>query len=89
MYKSPSHMPNFGLFYEKDTNPGPQKDSPFNKSSIILWDPAQSDFGPVYHVRVNFQDLPTKYECPGRRCPHCKATRLYTKYLRTLEEERS
>lgn len=92
LYKSPSHMPNFQPFWDEDTNPAPQKETPFNKQSIILWNPTQPDFGPVYHVRVNFLPLPTKVKCTGpATCPHCKATKVYTRYLREngyeLEEE--
>ncbi len=92
LYKSPSHMPNFSPFWDEDTNPAPIKESDGNKQPIILWNPEQPDFGPVFHVRVNFQDLPDKVECTGpSTCPHCKATKVYTRYLREngyeLEEE--
>lgn len=84
-YKSPSHMPNFGVFWDEDTNPAPKKESTMNKSSVILWNPTQPECGPVYHVVVNFTVLPMKVKCLGAECDHCKVTQLYTKYLRERE----
>jgi hypothetical protein len=73
--------------YGFERDPVPQGEN--QKQDVVLWDPEQPEFGPVYHVMVNFQRLPTKFECLGlETCPHCKATRIYTRYLRTLEEER-
>jgi hypothetical protein len=87
MVKSPNNRPNFDPFYEADTNPAPMKESYGNKKPVILWDPEQMDFGPVYHIRANFKDLDHpiwngRRKCRGKACPVCKATRIYTQWLR-------
>lgn len=74
------------IYFQENTEPGPFIESAGNKQPIILWNPDQPEFGPVYHVVVNFVRLPEKKKCTmDRHCPWCKATRLYTKFLREQE----
>lgn len=56
---------------------------------VVLWNPSQPAFGPVYHLRVNFQPLPAPARClaPEEECTWCEATRLFNnKETQTCKE---
>ena len=82
LVKSPAGRANFGVFWDEDTNPGPMKESYGNRKSVILWNPEQPEFGPVYHLVVNFTRLSEKQKCEGPGCAFCVLTQDYTRYLR-------
>ena len=78
-YKSPSHMPNFDPMWMEDTNAGPKGNDTYgNKPAVILWNPDQPLFGPVWHVRANFKDLDPRVECTqDKHCKVCRETRKF------------
>lgn len=82
-FHSPNPLLNFQPFHDDDTNPSPQIDrGPGGKPSVMLVDPDQPTFGPVWHRVVNFVDLPDPFKCQGEGCPMCVETDEYTLWLR-------